>query len=674
MQKDLQQIHDLVSNSERLNDEDKTILLKAIKSAESDFAISEFKLERTEKVKRTTGILLEETIEELEQKRKAVEAQNRELEVEAALEKVRSSALAMREPAEMLEVCKIISNQLESLGVNNIRNVQTAIFYEDKGSYMNYEYYARHNKTFITETTYTNNKLHNEFAVKMLKGKGEFFITHIKGKKLKEWIDYQKTTNVFIDRYLGEANSLNYYWYSLGPVALGISSYAELNEEELNLFKRFRNVFALAYRRFIDIEQAEAQAKEAQIEAALERVRAKAMAMHKSDDLTSTVATVFSELDRLGLKTIRCGIGIFNDRSRKVHVWTASPNDKSELAYVSGNEILEGHPLLEGIYKSWQKQVDFSYDLKGDDLTEYYKLVSNSNLPVKGPAVNEEIATQHYHCAFFPAGGLFAFREVAFTNEAKHLMKRFAEVFHLTFTRHLDLKQAEAQNKIIQAEHDRKSKELEEARSLQLAMLPKTLPKFSNLEIAVYMKTATEVGGDYYDYCFSDDDSLNICLGDATGHGLKAGIMVSSMKSIFTTNAPKMDIENFFATANSGVKSMNLKRMMMGFVMLNINNNIINMINAGMPPVFIYRKNASAVDEILAHGLPIGAMNHSRYVVSDLSLDKDDVILLMSDGMPELQNTNDEMYGYERIRAGFKKVAEYTPQKIINFLGKVQVN
>ena len=75
MQKDLQLIQNFLSNSEELNDEDKIILMKALKSADSDFTISEFKLERTEKVKRTTGILLEETIEELEQKRKAIDTQ-----------------------------------------------------------------------------------------------------------------------------------------------------------------------------------------------------------------------------------------------------------------------------------------------------------------------------------------------------------------------------------------------------------------------------------------------------------------------------------------------------------------------------------------------------------------------------------------------------------------------
>ena len=49
----------------------------------------------------------------------------------------------------------------------------------------------------------------------------QFYVTHIKGQKVKEWIKYQKTTNVFIDKYLNTATSLNYYWHSFGSGSIG---------------------------------------------------------------------------------------------------------------------------------------------------------------------------------------------------------------------------------------------------------------------------------------------------------------------------------------------------------------------------------------------------------------------------------------------------------------------
>jgi signal transduction histidine kinase len=238
-----------------------------------------------------------------------------------------------------------------------------------------------------------------------------------------------------------------------------------ISDEAAEILARFAHVFGQTYRRYRDLLKAEAQSREAQIEAALERVRAKTMAMHKSEDLTSTITTVFAELEQLGFKTIRCGIGIFNDASKKVNVWTASEGDEKKVAHLSGDEILEGHPLLDGIYSAYERQQDYSYVLKGEDLISYYDVVSDSNLPVTGPKENIDQAIQYYHCVMFPAGGLFAFKNSSFSDEAKQLMRRFADVFHLTFIRHLDLMQAE-----VQARESKIEAALERVRARALAM------------------------------------------------------------------------------------------------------------------------------------------------------------------------------------------------------------
>ena len=79
----------------------------------------------------------------------------------------------------------------------------------------------------------------------------------------------------------------------------------------------------------------------------------------------------------------------------------------------------------------------------------------------------------------------------------------------------------------IEAENQQRAKEMEEARQLQLSMLPKGVPHLPHVEIAASMKPASEVGGDYYDWRLSADGTLTIAIGDATGHGLKAGTMVT---------------------------------------------------------------------------------------------------------------------------------------------------
>ncbi len=82
----------------------------------------------------------------------------------------------------------------------------------------------------------------------------------------------------------------------------------------------------------------------------------------------------------------------------------------------------------------------------------------------------------------------------------------------------LKIKATEAEKRAIQIENDRKTKELEEARQLQLSMLPREVPKLPNLQIAAFMRTATEVGGDYYDFLVHENGVLNVGFGDATGH------------------------------------------------------------------------------------------------------------------------------------------------------------
>src|SRR4249920_815660 len=109
MNQHLQSILNFIEQDESLTAEEKNALTRSLKDADKELEITNFKLDRTEKVKRTTAILLEETIEELEQKRKAVEAQNRELEIESSLERVRTVAMSMSKSEDMLEVCHIIA-------------------------------------------------------------------------------------------------------------------------------------------------------------------------------------------------------------------------------------------------------------------------------------------------------------------------------------------------------------------------------------------------------------------------------------------------------------------------------------------------------------------------------------------------------------------------------------
>ena len=102
-----------------------------------------------------------------------------------------------------------------------------------------------------------------------------------------------------------------------------------ITEEAIRIFKRFASVFALTYRRYLDLKQAEERAHEAQIEAALERVRARAMAMHTSDELTRVAEVCWEQFSGLEIPTLRrVLIMVIDPDEDTTSVWASSVSDQ----------------------------------------------------------------------------------------------------------------------------------------------------------------------------------------------------------------------------------------------------------------------------------------------------------------------------------------------------------
>ena len=172
----------------------------------------------------------------------------------------------------------------------------------------------------------------------------------------------------------------------------------------------------------------------------------------------------------------------------------------------------------------------------------YYALTDSGTI-AKLPNFHSNI--QYGLVAIFIAISIYLARQFARTNhsleaklvEVERLSAKELEQTRLANDLALEREQEKTRFAIVEAENERRAKELEEARQLQLSMLPKKLPNIEGLEIAAYMKPATEVGGDYYDFHVGEDGTLTVAVGDATGHGLKAGSVVTATKSLFNAFA-----------------------------------------------------------------------------------------------------------------------------------------
>ncbi len=226
----------------------------------------------------------------------------------------------------------------------------------------------------------------------------------------------------------------------------------------------------------------------------------------------------------------------------------------------------------------------------------------------------------------------------------------------------------EIQHRILEAENARQSKELEEARRLQLSMLPRDVPALPHLDIAVYMKTATEVGGDYYDFHVGQDGGLTIAVGDATGHGTRAGMMVTIAKSLFHQLSEKKDLCDIFEECTRTIKLLHLDRLYMAMLLVRISGHRMVAAVAGMPPIAIYRAGTKMVDQVVLKGMPLGAFSRFPYRQEEHHLDPGDAVVLMSDGLPELFNNEREMLEYSQLCDVLQRHGDSSPHDIVHHL------
>jgi len=204
--------------------------------------------------------------------------------------------------------------------------------------------------------------------------------------------------------------------------------------------------------------------------------------------------------------------------------------------------------------------------------------------------------------------------------------------------------------KIKQFEDNRKTQELEAAKELQLSFLPKLLPIRKDLEIATFMRSSTEVGGDYYDFIIQQDGSIFSICGDATGHGVASGMMVSVTKT--GLNSIKESVPNLLLQQlNLVIKQLDLGKLRMSLNIAKISENKIFITSAAMPPLFLYKASTAEVEEILQINLPLGSLNRESYQLIERSFENGDVLLQLSDGLPEAPNKNGQLFDYHRIQS-----------------------
>jgi signal transduction histidine kinase len=392
------------------------------------------------------------------------EAQAREAQIEAALERVRSKTMAMHNSEEVGETVATLFDELVKLGVNTNR-CGILICSESKthAEVWTAKSNPDRNATLIIGQLALDLHPLGEGFYRSWKKKEEVFTYTLKGDDM---VSYYKAINN--SKYYPTNFNLTklpeqevHTDFNFEDGAIFSFSKTPIDDEAASIFKRFAKVFGQTYRRYLDLQKAESQAREAQIEAALERVRSKAMAMHNSSDLPSTAIIAFSELKKLGFVPIRGGISIQNKEDRKNLLYSATSSDEADNLSVVGWATLDNHPILSEIYNQWILGNDYYPSMKGKVLQAYYKQIQPTfNIPLQFP--DEE---QFGYFMHFTHGTFYGWCKQPVTEEEKKLLKRFSAVVDLTFKRFFDLQKAEKQAREAQIEAA-----LEKVRSRTMAM------------------------------------------------------------------------------------------------------------------------------------------------------------------------------------------------------------
>jgi serine phosphatase RsbU (regulator of sigma subunit) len=210
---------------------------------------------------------------------------------------------------------------------------------------------------------------------------------------------------------------------------------------------------------------------------------------------------------------------------------------------------------------------------------------------------------------------------------------------------------------------ERVEQELRVARTIQQASLPKEVPTLKGWQITPYYQPAREVGGDFYDFHLLSEGRLGVVVGDATGKGVPAALVMSTtcgMLQLAAQSSESSSPGEVLERVNEAVLARIPPNMFVTcfYCILDPESGSLRYANAGHDLPYVRRRGSDA-EELRARGMPLGLMPGMSYEEKEIRLDAGEAALFYSDGLVEAHDpTNGEMFGFPRLRALVAKHGE----------------
>jgi len=219
-------------------------------------------------------------------------------------------------------------------------------------------------------------------------------------------------------------------------------------------------------------------------------------------------------------------------------------------------------------------------------------------------------------------------------------------------------------------ERERLEREMHLAAEIQRTILPKGAPAVPGYEVVGWNRPARQVGGDYYDLLALPDGRVELVVGDVSGKGIPAALMVSTLHSALRLLLDQAGFgPSLLERLNRHILESSMANKFITLFMAELEpwSGLLRYLNAGHNPGFLVRPNGR-VEELSSSGVPLGLLPNSRYQPRELVVEPGDIVCIYSDGITEAESVDEEEFGTERLIEILRKHQGFTLQEVLETL------
>ncbi|HNX01052.1 MAG TPA: SpoIIE family protein phosphatase [Candidatus Cloacimonadota bacterium] len=236
------------------------------------------------------------------------------------------------------------------------------------------------------------------------------------------------------------------------------------------------------------------------------------------------------------------------------------------------------------------------------------------------------------------------------------------------------------------AAREKLDSEMKIAHDIQMSIVPRTFPPFPDrheLELYALLEPARAVGGDWYDYFFTNEDHLCFAIGDVSGKGVPAAILMAVIRTYLRAKATSLVHVEEIMNAINVEASINNDYLMFATIfigILNVHSGVLYYCNASHNPPYILRSSGEITKITEMHGVAVGIFEDKTYSSDQIQLYPGDAVVLYTDGITEAMNENEDMFGYAHLERILKPLTMNDAKTIVlnvreevrNFTGNIE--